>query len=517
MPATVRREKPLLTGRRTPAKLDLRTVLLAGIVAATALLALRAVQIYGRTYVFFDMRIYHGAIDWWAHGGALYEYVQPNTTLGFTYPPFAAILMLPMVLTSATVAGWINLIAGLAALAVLLRWLLLPLADRYGWPRWFAVALAVPLAAATEPIRETLGFGQVNLLLAIMIFADLVSLRHRHRTARDPGALPAGGLARLWYSGALTGVGVGLATAVKLTPAVFILYFAVTRQWRAVFTAAATTLAVTAGTFVVAGEESVQYFTSVLWDTSRVGAVDATPNQSLAGLLARLYDSPTTPRLMWLAFAMLLLTVGMSRAGNAHQEGDELAAFTIVGLTGNAICPISWTHHLVFVVPAVVILTDVALRRRRAARALATRGRLGRGALGRGVPGLAWMAGLRHASAAVGLYLLFVVSPIWRYEHKLPAVSHWADGAWGALGENSLALAIIVLVVVLPWRTGAEPAFYPERTLRAVRREAVQAINQHIPSRVAPVSPPPVPVSPAPVTPAAGTAQPADGAPVKDC
>jgi hypothetical protein len=179
----------------------------------------------------------------------------------------------------------------------------------------------------------------------------------------------------------------------------------------------------------------------------------------LTGLLARLYNSPTTPTLMWLAFAMLILAVGLSRANAAHAEGDELTAFTLVGLTANAVCPISWTHHMVFLIPALVVLLDTALRRRAAARALASRGLWTRGPVG--IPAL---AGLRHGIAALGTYLVFVVS-IWGFEHKLPKVSHYANGLPGALAENSIALVIIALVALLPWRPGADPAFYPEPAL----------------------------------------------------
>ena len=80
---------------------------------------------------------------------------------------------------------------------------------------------------------------------------------------------------------------------------------------------------------------------------------------------------------------------------------------------------------------------------------------------------------LRMASfgaAALGLYVLFFVAPIWAYEHRLPDVSHYQDGLFGALVENSLALSIIVLVAALPWRPGAEPAFYAESSARAARR-----------------------------------------------
>jgi hypothetical protein len=479
MPATVGERPRLAPDRRTVQNLDLRisrwTLIRLGIVAVAALAAVWAVHAYGRQYNFFDLKIYHGAMVWWTHGGSLYDFVSPGTTLGFTYPPFAAMAMAPMAVLPILAAGWVNTVISLAALAILLVWLLTPIADRYGWPRWFVVALALPLAAATEPVRETLGFGQVNLLLAMLIYADFRALRNRAGgLSADPtGPNPAtpnparsepitfiGRLRQLWRSGATAGVGVGLATAIKLTPGLFILYFLVTKQWRAAAASAISGLAVTVLTFAIGGQETARYFTSVVFDTGRVGAVDATANQSLAGLLARLYDSPTTPTLMWFSFAMLVVAVGLSRANTAHAEGDELTAFTLVGLTANAVCPISWTHHLVFLIPALVILVDTAVRRRVAARGLTSRSPWARTPIG--IPAL---AGLRHVVGAVAIYLLFVVSPIWRYEHKLPSVSHYQDHLFGALAENSLALVIITLVAFLPWRPGADPAFYPDPAL----------------------------------------------------
>jgi alpha-1,2-mannosyltransferase len=460
-----RRPSFLARVHRVTRRIGSATPVRLGIVAIAALVAVWAVRAFGRQYGFFDLRIYHGAVVWWAEGGDLYQFTAPRTTLGFTYPPFAALAMLPMVAFSASAAGWINALAGITALAMVLFAIVGPITDRYGWPRWFAVGIAVPLAGATEPVRETIGFGQVNLILLALIIADLVALRWRGNAAVSPSDdtgrgehTPLTWLRDAWFGGAFAGVGVGLATAVKLTPGLFILYFLVTRQWRTAFTAIGTAIGATAFAWMFTGRESATYFSSVIWDTTRVGAVDATPNQSLAGLLARAYDSPVTPGLMWLAFAVLLLAVGMQRAKTAHAEGDELAAFTLVGLTANVICPISWTHHMVFLVPALVILVDSALRRRRAVRGF----NIGR------FPAL---AGLRHAIAAVGLYLLLVVSPWWRYEHKLPNVSHYADGRFGALMENSLALALIVLVVLLPWRQGAEPVFDAEPT-RAARSRA---------------------------------------------
>ena len=117
-------------------------------------------------------------------------------------------------------------------LAALLR----PIVDRLGWPLWFTVALAMPLAMAIEPVRETLGYGQVNILLFALIMADLVGLRWRSRRGTHYAATD-GPLLRFVYGGAWAGVGIGLATAVKLTPALFIGYLLITRQWRVAATA----------------------------------------------------------------------------------------------------------------------------------------------------------------------------------------------------------------------------------------------------------------------------------------
>ncbi|WBB65819.1 glycosyltransferase 87 family protein [Micromonospora sp. WMMD812] len=474
MPATVgRRAGRFAPVQRATSGIDRRTVVRVGVVAAVAYAAWLAIGIFGRPYNFFDMKIYHGAVVWWASGHELYEFIAPDTTLGFTYPPFAGLVMLPMAHLPVGAAGLVNALASLAALAVILAALLRPIVDRLAWPLWFSVAVAVPLAAAIEPARETLGYGQVNLLLFTLVMADLIGLRWRsrrgtHATAED------GPLLRFVYSGAWAGAGIGLATAVKLTPALFIAYLMITRQWRAATTAIATTITVTLGTFAIVGAESRTYFSSVLWQTERVGAADMTPNQSLAGLLARLYDSIETPGLLWFSFAVLLLALGLSRAANSHADGDELTAFTLVGLTANVISPISWTHHLVWVIPAIIVLGDAAVRRREASRGLAHRS--GPVSLNGGLPGVTglrspiWyptLTGLRHGVAAVGLYLLFLVSPIWPYEHQLPEVSHYQDGLFGALMENSLAVALIVLVAALPWRPGAEPAFYTDRMGRA--------------------------------------------------
>jgi alpha-1,2-mannosyltransferase len=419
------------------------------LVVAAVLFAALMVRLFGRDYVFFDMRIYHGAMRWWTSGGELYEFIAPETTLGYTYPPFAAITMAPIAAMSYVTAGWINAVLSAAALGWVLAVLLVPIADRCGWPRWVTVAVALPLTLALEPGRETLGFGQINLLLFALIFADLVALSWSAGhgiTLRVRGHALGEAGRRLFLSGAWAGAGVGLATAVKLTPGLFILYFIVARQWRPAMVASGTALGATVVAWLVAPRESTTYFTSLLWQTERVGAADFSPNQALSGLLARLYDQPDAPGLLWFTFALLCLALGLSRAVSAHREGDEVAAFTLVGLTGAVISPISWTHHLVFVIPALIVIGDAALRGRAADW----------------VPGMkrgSTVSWLWYAALAVAGYVVFVVTPVWWVRNRLALSggSHYDSGLLGVLAENSLALALILLLVLAPWRPGAYP------------------------------------------------------------
>ncbi|MFJ2562513.1 MULTISPECIES: glycosyltransferase 87 family protein [unclassified Streptomyces] len=294
----------------------------------------------------FDLRVYYGAVnDWVHHGGRIYDYHLPGTTFGFTYPPFAALSMLPMALVGPNTAIAGALLLDLVAVAVVLRILAGRELNRHGWFGW---ALAACALALLEPVRDTISFGQVNLLLLALVLIDGWLLS----TGRDRWA----------------GAGIGLAAAVKLTPAVFIVLLLLARRRRAAAVATAVTTAATVLAAWAAPDASRFYWTHAVWDTTRVGRLDYVSNQSLQGVLARLAAPGEPSRAAWALAVLLVLAVWVWRTHKALRADDWRAAFALTGLVSCLISPITWVHHLVWLLPSFAVLAHA--RRLRIAAAL---------------------------------------------------------------------------------------------------------------------------------------------------
>ncbi|MFI7022468.1 glycosyltransferase family 87 protein [Micromonospora sp. NPDC049900] len=324
-------------------------------VAVTAFLSVAAVR-----HGFFDLHVYRGALVWWVHdGGEIYDYLKPGTQYGFTYPPFAALVMLPMAYLPWHGAIAVSVAAGVAAAAVLIWWLLDPVSRRAGWTRWFAFAVALCLAAAFEPMRETINFGQVNTLLLFLVAVDLLRLLPRDSR---------------W-----AGVGIGLATAIKLTPGIFLVYLLVTGRWRAALTATGTAAGATVLAAALFPDASREFWTSALWNTGRVGELAFVSNQSLRGVVARL-DPQSPSTLAWLALVVATVVVWIWRSRAAVAVGDEAAGLALTGAVMCLVSPVTWVHHLVWLLPGLVLLVDHGMaapsrsRRRRLLLAAATVG-----------------------------------------------------------------------------------------------------------------------------------------------
>ncbi|MGH3428258.1 MAG: glycosyltransferase 87 family protein, partial [Mycobacteriales bacterium] len=157
------------------------------------------------------------------------------------------------------------------------------------------------------------------------------------------------------------GIGIGLAAAIKLTPLLFIVYLVTTRRWRPSATATATTAAATLLGAIALPSESWRYFTDLMFNVESISNAARSPNQSIGAFLARVAGDTTPPTLPWLVLVVPVAAFGLWRAYHAYRQGADLAGFTIVGLTTALVSPISWTHHLVWVIPALVVLVSAAV------------------------------------------------------------------------------------------------------------------------------------------------------------
>jgi len=275
-----------------------------------------------------DLDVYTRGAQAIVAGAPLYE--PQAGVLPFTYSPFAAVFFTPLHLMSSTGGRWIftlgSLVSYLLAVGV------------FGWrlrlPRRHLVLVALA-GMALEPFVRTMLLGQVNLYLMAAVVVDCLVIRSSHRG---------------WL--------VGLAAGIKVVPGVFVLYFVLQRDWRSALRAACGFLATVAIGAVVAPQDSLRYWTGGLFGISHWGPVAVVDgkNQSLIGQLARISHNPSPLMVTALVLAASGLALGIAAARRQLRIGDDVAALTAVAIGGLLASPLSWTHHWVWGVPAIMVL-----------------------------------------------------------------------------------------------------------------------------------------------------------------
>jgi len=264
-------------------------------------------------------------------GLPVYEWRDPVNGLPFTYPPFAAVVMLPLALMPEPLAAalWTGAsVAALAAVVVLVRRALGRLT-----PGWL-VALLAAGAVALEPVGQNLAFGQINLLLMLAVMVDLIRPERR------------------W-----SGVLIGIAAGVKLTPLAFVVLLVLVGR-RSAAARAVIAFAATVGVgFVVMPGSAATYWTDDLLHAGRVGPPALAHNQSVYGTLTRLLDGPP-PTALWLALAVPLATGILVVAAMWWRRGDRVLGTCLGSMAMLLASPVSWSHHWVWAVPVALLLWE---------------------------------------------------------------------------------------------------------------------------------------------------------------
>jgi alpha-1,2-mannosyltransferase len=258
-----------------------------------------------------------------------------------------------------------------------------------------ALALSLP-ALLLNPVLITIGFGQVNLFVTLLVMWDLLTERRIGKRQ-----LPLG-------------VATGLAAAVKLTPLLFVPYLILTRRWRGALTCALTFAACELVTFVVSPASSRAYWTKAIFKPGRAGDLSIVDNQNLWGVLDRITHG-VLPDAVMLPLLLAAGAAGLLLAAQAHRRSSPLLGVLICAATCLIVSPISWVHHLVWVVPAILWLALAPDRPR-------------------------WGRILAGATA-----VLFWSAPVWWVPYKNTSDLHL--NALDLVAGNSFFLALVLFLV----------------------------------------------------------------------
>jgi alpha-1,2-mannosyltransferase len=295
------------------------------------------------------------AVDGLLSGRSLYTVSPEDSVMGlvpYIYPPAGAFLYLPLTFLSDRGVVVVWMMAEAAAMVWAIRLSFLPVLNHVG--ERLRLPVLVTLVALSSsllfPNRFHVMMGQLGIFLMCATLADTV-----------PKRTP-------WPRGLL----VGLATAVKLIPAVFILYFIVTRQFRAAVTSCMTVAAAWGLAWLIFPIATDEFFPDGLGSRMSV-EFDLTrfDNMSVRSVIARW--APDAPALLWVLIAAAALALCLVVARRIYERGESLAAATMIGLVSLFASPISWSHYLVWIIPAIGVIlgSGTVLWRRLAALAIA--------------------------------------------------------------------------------------------------------------------------------------------------
>ncbi|MFK7779362.1 MAG: glycosyltransferase family 87 protein [Gimesia sp.] len=203
---------------------------------------------------------------------------------------------------------------------------------------WSIIAL-LTLLLVCDPLLQTLIQGQLNLLLAFLI---VVAWR-----AEKSG------------KSFVSGICLGLATAVKIYPAYLFLYFLVRKDWRALSGGIVSFVLITLLTAAVFGIDAYRDYVTVVIPV--VGGVSNTNNWGNSSLLAfweRLFvqstpsiqplvDSPVLLKIsLWSSWIIVtMLAVIATWKTRTEKFSEQAFAITIVAML--LMAPTTWHHYFI--------------------------------------------------------------------------------------------------------------------------------------------------------------------------
>ncbi len=347
--AGVAAQSALCQLRSTRRQLDFRLSTLVIMLVAAAVSAVLLTTLV--TLWFRDIGLLAGGWDFciYRDGGRhvledlpLYAKATGRCKFEYIYPPFAALTFVPLVWLPDGADKYIWFAINMAVLIASVTLCFRILGYRIT-PYLVCISTLLGVACAfLEPVRSTLFFGQINLLLMLLVLWD----------------------ASLGQRGRLKGIGIGIAAGIKLTSAYFVLYYLLLRRRRAAAVAVVTIVASTGLGWLLLPDDSRQYWSGKVIDSSPYDkGLFLVGDQSVRGAIARL-SGEVPPAWVWLPIDGCVVAISMWIALRLYRRGERLLAVTVAGLSSCAVSPFTWHHHWVWLVPMMVYLVHRALTNR---------------------------------------------------------------------------------------------------------------------------------------------------------
>ncbi|GAA2377444.1 hypothetical protein Cme02nite_20640 [Catellatospora methionotrophica] len=302
-----------------------------GIVTVYAFAALRRPP----SDTFADLAVYYGSVRTLIDDGSLYIFAAQNGD-PFTYPPFAGLVLSPLGLITESTAGWLWFIGTVSLIVILSVAIGSKIRGRNSEAApWWTPAVAVVLFVSA-PMSSNIRFGQISWVLVALVLIDalkIVPARHR-------------------------GIATGVASALKLTPLIFIPYYWLSGQRRTAFMSLATFAGCTGVAWLLLPSDSSYFWFELLSATDRIGDLSNGGNQSINGMLLRLGINGVEKFVILILLSAAILALGLWRGVRASRNEHLVVGASVIGATAIAISPVSWTHHQVWLVFAAAASFD---------------------------------------------------------------------------------------------------------------------------------------------------------------
>ncbi|WP_235022431.1 glycosyltransferase family 87 protein [Amycolatopsis alkalitolerans] len=315
------------------------------VLAPAALLLVLAFIAHGFPKHPSDVDVYRLGAQTFLRGRSIYTQLPVSTfggALPYTYPPSSAVLFVPLalippaigfpLLTAATSLALIPLVLAYRDSSPDLRGLLAK--------PWVVLAAAIALLVG-HPVANTIYWGQINVLLMLLVALDCLSPNPR------------------WPRGLL----IGIAAAVKLTPAGFVLFFLLRKDYRAVATSALGFLALTAITFALAPSDSVFYWTNRVFHATSMNIGGPLANESVFASLHKLGLHGTALTLTGALTVIAVVVMAWLGTRRALTDGELPLALGVNAAAVQLISPISWSHQWVLALPTAAVVLASGYRR----------------------------------------------------------------------------------------------------------------------------------------------------------